>query len=122
VAWVKEASGRSEVVVTTFPDAKKTSQLTNDGALSVVSWSQDGREILVATMSGQIVAYPVSTAGGSFSAGQPKIRVPNLAYAATYASATPDHSKVLIRVVPNAAKDKGEIRLLFGWQDALRKR
>jgi hypothetical protein len=31
-----------------------------------------------------------------------------------------DHSQILIRVSPDAAKDKGEIRLLFGWQNALR--
>jgi hypothetical protein len=39
---------------------------------------------------------------------------------AAYSSATSDHSRFLIRVSPDAAKDKSEIRLLFGWQETLR--
>jgi hypothetical protein len=31
-----------------------------------------------------------------------------------------DHSRIVIRVNPDVARDTGEIRLLFGWQDALR--
>jgi eukaryotic-like serine/threonine-protein kinase len=34
-------------------------------------------------------------------------------------TATRDHSRILIRVSPDAAKDKGEMRLLFGWREAL---
>ena len=85
----------------------------------MVSWSSDGREILVATLSGHIVGYPVATDGG-FSFGQPATLVRDVGSAARYSSATRDHSRILIRVSPDAAKDKGEIRLLFGWQDALR--
>jgi hypothetical protein len=29
---------------------------------------------------------------------------------------------MLIRVSPDAAQDKGEMRLLFGWQDGVRQR
>ena len=85
----------------------------------MLSWRADGREILVATRSGQIVAYPVSTKGG-FSAGPPTVLVRGVGFAAPYSTATRDHSRILIRVSPDAAKDKGDIRLLFGWQDALR--
>ena len=35
---------------------------------------------------------------------------------------TRDHSRFIIRVGSDAASDKGEIKLLFGWQDALRQR
>jgi hypothetical protein len=65
------------------------------------------------------VAYPVSTEGG-FSHGQPTTLVRDVGYSAAYSTAARDHSRILIRVSPDAAKDKGEIRLLFGWQDALR--
>ena len=34
-------------------------------------------------------------------------------------TATRDHSRSLVRVSSDAAKDNGEIRLLFRWQDAL---
>ena len=38
--------------------------------------------------------------------------------AAQVSTATRDRSRILIGVSPDAAKGKGEIRLLFGWQDA----
>lgn len=72
----------------------------------MLSWRADGREILVATLSGHIVAYPVSTQTG-FSAGQPTIRVRDVGIAAPFSTATRDHSCILIRVSPDAAKDKG---------------
>ena len=118
VAFTSQESGRPEVYVTTFPDHRRTWPLTNEGG-RVVSWSDDGREILVATLSGHIAAYPVSTDGG-FSHGQSTTLVRNVGSAAAFSSASRDHSRILIRVSPDAAKDKGEIQLLFGWQDAFR--
>ena len=118
VAFTSQESGRPEVYVTAFPDHGRTWPLTTEGG-RVLSWSDDGREILVATLSGHIAGYPVSTDGG-FSHGQPTVLVRDVGAAAQYSSATRDHSRILIRVSPDAAKDKGEIRLLFGWQEGLR--
>ena len=120
VAFASRESGRPEVYVTTFPDHRQTWPLTTEGG-HLLSWSNDGREILVATLSGHIVGYPVSTDGG-FSRGQPTTLVRDVGSAAAYSTATRDHSRIVIRVSPDAAKDKGEIRVLFGWQDALRQR
>ncbi|MEO5895591.1 MAG: protein kinase [Vicinamibacterales bacterium] len=119
VAFTSQESGRAEVYVTTFPGRRQTWPLTTEGG-RILSWSRDGREILVATLSGHIVAYPVST-DGLFSHGQPTTLVRDAGYAATFSTATRDHSRVLLRVSPDAAKDKGEIRLLFGWQNGVRK-
>ncbi|CAN5661857.1 hypothetical protein BH18ACI5_BH18ACI5_00830 [soil metagenome] len=118
VAFTSQESGRPEVYVTSFPDHRRSWPITTEGGW-VLSWSSDGREILAATLSGHIAAYPVSTEG-DFSHGQPTILVRDVGSAAKYSAATRDHSRILIRVSPDAAKDKGEIRLLFGWQDALR--
>ena len=120
VAFTSQESGRPEVYVTTFPERRQTWPITTEGG-RVLSWRNDGREILVATLSGHIAAYPVSTDGG-FSYGQPTTLVRDVGTVAAYSSATSDHSRILIRVSPDAAKDKGEIRLLFGWQDGLRQR
>ncbi len=118
VVFTSQETGRPEVYVTTFPDRRQTWPITTDGG-RVLGWKNDGREILVATLAGHIVAYPVSTQGG-FSTGQPATLVRDVGGVAAYSAATPDHSRILIRVSPDVAKDKGEIRLLFGWQDALR--
>jgi Tol biopolymer transport system component len=118
VAFTSQESGSTEVSVTTFPGGLQTWSLTTNGG-RVLSWSKDGREILIATRSGQIVAYPVSTRDG-FSAGQPTVLVRDIGFAAPYSTATRDHARILIRVSPDAEKDKGEIRLMFSWQGALR--
>jgi Tol biopolymer transport system component len=117
VAFNSQESGRPEVYVTTFPDHRQKWPLTADGG-RVLSWGNDGREILVATLAGHIAAYPVSTDRG-FSHGEPTTLVRDLGSLAAYSTPTPDHARILIRVSPDAAKDKGEMQLLFGWQDAL---
>jgi Tol biopolymer transport system component len=118
VAFTSWESGRDEAYVTTFPERRQTWPLTTDGG-NVLSWSADGREILVATLSGHIVAYPVSTSGGNFSAGTPQVLIRNVGFDAQFAQATRDHSRILIRVPKDADKDRGEIRLLFGWAKGL---
>ena len=75
----------------------------------------DGREILVATLSGTHRAYPVSTEGG-FSAGQPTVVMRDSAMRRDSARPCAITPSILIRVSPDAAKDKGEIQ--FGWADA----
>jgi eukaryotic-like serine/threonine-protein kinase len=120
IAYTSQDTGRAEVYVTTFPERRQTWPLTTEGG-RVIGWRNDGGEILVATLSGQIVAYPV-TIDGDFSHGDPTTLVRNLGSLAPYTTPTPDHSHLLIRVSPDAAQDKGEMRLLFGWQDAVRRR
>ena len=119
VAFSSTESGREEVLVTTFPDRRQTWPLTTDGG-GILSWSADGREILVATLSGHIVAYAVDTRGGSFSAGAPRILVRNVGFDASNARAARDHSRILVRIQKDADKDRGEIRLLFGWPRGLK--
>jgi len=114
VAFGSSETGRVEVYVTTFPERRQTWPLTTDGG-HVLSWSADGKELLVATLTGHIAAYPVTTMGGSFSAGAPQVLIRNVGFDARYARATRDHSRILVRVPKDADKDRGEIRLLFGW-------
>jgi len=61
----------------------------------------------------------VSTEGG-FTSGQPTILIRDLGSSARFSSASPDHSRIVIHVSPDAAEDKGEIRLLFNWAEELR--
>jgi len=119
VAFSSTESGREEVSVTTFPERRQTWPLTTDGG-NILSWSADGREILVATLSGHIAAYPVDTRGDTFSAGAPRVLLRNVGFDAENARATRDHSRILVRVQKDADKDRGEIRLLFGWSHGLK--
>ncbi len=119
VAFTSQETGRNEVSVTTFPERRQTWPLTTEGA-NILGWSANGREILVTTLSGHIQAYPVSTAGGAFAASAPKVLIRNVGINARAARASRDHSRILIRMAKDADKDRGEIRLIFGWQKGLR--
>jgi Tol biopolymer transport system component len=119
VAFSSSETGRFETYVTTFPERRQTWPLTTDGG-QVLSWRADSKEILVATMTGHIAAYPVSITGGTFSAGSPQVLIRNVGFDAEFTQATRDHSQILIRLPKDADKDKGEIRLLFGWARTLK--
>lgn len=118
VAFTSFETGRDEAFVTTFPERRQTWPLTTEGG-KVISWSENGSEILVATRGGHIVAYPVSTSGGKFSAGAPQVLIRNVGFDAHFSRATRDHSRILVRVPKDADKDRGEIRLLYGWTQGL---
>ena len=81
-------SGRYEVYVTTFPERRQTWPLTTEGG-RVLSWRADGREILVATLSGHIAAYPVSTKEDS-PPDSPRSSSATSAARRAYSSAAPD--------------------------------
>jgi serine/threonine protein kinase len=63
----------------------------------------------------------LTTTDVAFTAGQPEMLIRHVGIDAPYVRATPDHSRIVVRVRRDAEKDKGEIRLLFGWADALRR-
>ncbi|MEO7156329.1 MAG: protein kinase, partial [Vicinamibacterales bacterium] len=118
VAFSSTESRREETYVSTFPERRQTWPLTTDGG-KPISWSADGRELLVATLTGNIVAYPVSTSGGNFSSGTPRVLLRNIGVDAQFVAALRDHSRLLVRVPKDADKDHGEIRLLFEWAKGL---
>jgi hypothetical protein len=80
--------------------------LAEAGAGQAIGWRKDGGEILVATLSGHIVVYPVTTEVG-FSHGEPTTLVRILGCLAVYTTPMQDHSRLLIRVSPDAAQDRG---------------
>jgi Tol biopolymer transport system component len=114
VAFNSLENGQAEVHVTTFPERRQTWPVTTSGG-RVISWSANGKELLVATLTGHIVAYPVSTTDGTFTAGVPQVLVRGVGFDVQYALATPDHSRILVRLPKDADKDRGEMRLLFEW-------
>ena len=120
VAFSSYETGQVQAYVTTFPDRRQTWTLTSEGGW-VRGWRKDGREIVVATLSGHLVAYPVTTEGGFRVTGPPSMLVSGLGTSAMFAVPTHDHSRFLVRVSQEANKDIGEIKLLFRWARALKK-
>ena len=71
VAYSSNESGRWEVYVTSFPEAKGKWQVSNGGGLQP-RWRGDGKELFYLSLDGKLMAVPVN-AGASFDAGAPAV-------------------------------------------------
>jgi hypothetical protein len=54
-----------------------------------------------------------------FSHAEAQILIRNVGFDAPFARPTRDHSRILARVPKDVDKDRGDIRLLFGWAAGL---
>jgi Tol biopolymer transport system component len=70
IAYTSDASGRNEVYVRAFPDAKEDFVVSKSGGSSP-RWDDDGKELYYISSDGKVMAAEVA-AGGLFQAGIPK--------------------------------------------------
>jgi eukaryotic-like serine/threonine-protein kinase len=69
VAYASNESGKWEIYVTSFPEAKGKWQLSNGGG-EQPRWRGDGKELFFLSADGKMMATPVKT-GANFDAGRP---------------------------------------------------
>jgi len=122
VAYTSNKTGRDEVWVTPFekPLEEEGWQITFEGAKGI-SWRKDGHEILVATLAGNLVGVPVSPdTGRRVGSGSDPVLVPGLGSDAPHAAANADHTRFLVKIPVDAGVRASEVRILFGWAEALR--
>jgi Tol biopolymer transport system component/predicted Ser/Thr protein kinase len=70
IAYTSDSSGRNEVYVRAFPDAKEDFVVSKGGGSSP-RWRGDGKELYYASSDGKVMAVEVA-AGGLFQPGTPK--------------------------------------------------
>ena len=70
VAFVSTDSGRPEVFVQSFPDARSRTQVSTTGGTQV-RWSADGREIFYLAPDGKLMTVSVALGGAS-----PEVKLP----------------------------------------------
>jgi Tol biopolymer transport system component len=68
IAYETNESGRSEIVVTSFPDPNGHWQVSTAGGKQP-RWRADGRELYFIATDGKLMAVPVSLSGSAFDAG-----------------------------------------------------
>ncbi|HUA62122.1 MAG TPA: hypothetical protein VML19_25420, partial [Verrucomicrobiae bacterium] len=71
VAYVSSASGRGEVVVSSFPSFAAKRQISIDGGVHPV-WRKDGQELFFQALDGRVMSAEIRTAGGKIEAGIPR--------------------------------------------------
>jgi hypothetical protein len=70
LAYETNESGRPEIVVQSFPQARGRFAVSTGGGIAP-RWSIDGREIFFIAPDGQMMAVPVDANGAIFEAGRP---------------------------------------------------
>jgi serine/threonine-protein kinase len=100
MAFVSNETGRNEVYLRSFPDGRRTLQITNDGATSPL-WSPDGRELFYFDVGFKKLTKVDVSAGETVSVGAPRTLFefstePTTVNRGTY-DITPDGQRFLIR-------------------------
>ena len=71
VAYASNESGKWEIYVTSFPDARGKWQISSSGG-EQPRWQGDGKELFYLSLDGKMMAAPVTT-GAHFDAGTPVV-------------------------------------------------
>jgi Tol biopolymer transport system component len=125
LAYVSNRSGRVETYVVRFHGDRSPPaiagapvQITSDGGRIVAGgWRKDGREIVVRSADGQVMAVPVDTRGESVTTGRPvALFRPSVDQASLQMA--PDGNRFLVTELPYAAGQT--IRVLTNWRERLR--
>jgi len=122
LAYVSNESGRTEVYVTAFPQAKGKWQVSSTGA-STPRWRRDGRELFFCQTDGILMAAEVTAEKDSFMVGSVKPlserRVFQTFYAATY-DVFPDGQRFIMDAVKPEAIH-APLTLVTNWTAELKK-
>jgi Tol biopolymer transport system component len=119
VTYDQDESGRSEVYVVSFPEARGKVQVSTNGGV-VPRWTRNGKEIVYEDFDDRIMAVDVDTSGGRVRAGTPRFlfQMPeggNLAW-----DVTADGERFLVGV-PVVRSTSRILDLVVNWPASLRK-
>jgi eukaryotic-like serine/threonine-protein kinase len=96
IAYAGPESGRAEIYVETFPPQRRRWQISTRGG-EAPRWRSDGRELFYREAGHRVMAVDVSTSGGEFHAGIPKMLF-EAAGTNRHWDGTPDGQKFLLIV------------------------
>ncbi len=118
ITYQSDESGRSEVYVTSFPDADRRWPISTAGG-SEPRWRDDGKEITFVAPGEIITTVEVSPSGESLNFGRPLalFRLPDTGFGSS-ALPTADGERLL--VIPSAEMDRtARIEVVLNWPGLL---
>jgi len=122
LAYVSNESGRPEVYVTAFPQAKGKWQVSSTGA-TTPRWRRDGRELFFCQTDGILMAAEVTAGKDSFAVGSVKAlserRIFQTPYSATY-DVFPDGQRFIMAAV-KPETIHAPLTLVTNWTAELKK-
>jgi Tol biopolymer transport system component len=119
VAYDQDESGRSEIYVVSFPEAKGRAQVSTNGGVSP-RWTRGGKEIVYQDFDDRIMAVDVdATAGIRAGTPRPLFQLPEGANGLTW-DVTADGERFLV-AVPIMKSTSRILDLVVNWPAALKK-
>jgi len=124
VAYASNESGKWEIYVTSFPDARGRWQVSSGGG-EQPRWRGDGKELFYLSADGKMMAAPVTT-GAHFDAGTPVVlfqstpRQPVLVYDLFVYDVSRDGQRFLINTQVKQA-DSSPMSVILNWPAKLDK-
>ena len=124
VAYASNESGKWEIYVTSFPDARGRWQISSGGG-EQPRWRGDGKELFYLSLDGKMMAAPVTT-GAHFDAGTPVAlfqstpRQPVLVYDLFVYDVSRDGQRFLINTQVKQA-DSAPMSVILNWPAKLEK-
>jgi eukaryotic-like serine/threonine-protein kinase len=120
LAYASNESGTNEVYVRPFPGPGGRWQVSTGGGL-VSRWSRGGRELLIETLDGRVMAFSYvashTAGGGTFAAGKPRpwteSRLRNPGGGASNYDLAPDGKRLAAIVADDASGEKPPTHLTF---------
>jgi Tol biopolymer transport system component/predicted Ser/Thr protein kinase len=121
VAFVSAESGRSQIVVASFPSFSEVRQVSADGGTAPL-WSKDGRELLFRSDT-HLMSVEIRTTGG-IQAGVPHALFPlQAAFTRSVYSPSSDGKRFLIVDSTTSSKDAGmDTIVVLNWTAELKQR
>ncbi|HKE28151.1 MAG TPA: protein kinase, partial [Bryobacteraceae bacterium] len=118
VAYDSDETGRSEVYIASFPDARRRLQVTSGGG-SFPQWGPDGRELFYISGDGMLAVVGLKNVAGGLAPSPPKQLFPLTArtYIASPYEVSADGKRFLVhQAEPNTTLD-----VVLNWPALLRK-
>jgi len=126
IAYSSNATGRTEVYLTNFPDATRRQQVSTEGGASP-RWRGDGKELFYRSREqGNMMAVKVDESGVAISLGNPRTLFPlgNISILSSVNSSfdvTPDGQRFLI-VTLNQPPRPVPLTVVTNWDAELKKK
>ena len=121
LAWASDESGRYEVFVAPFPDARGSRfQVSRDGGTQP-RWHPKGAELFFKTPDNVLTAVPVEASSSTFSVGTPTALFRIVEFTGWTYAVAPDGERFLVRE-RLAERDASPITLLTDWGSLVTRR
>jgi Tol biopolymer transport system component len=118
VAYTSTESGRTEVYVTSFPEASGKWQISTAGG-RFPRWRANGKELFYESIDGRLMGVEVESRSGNLSIGQPAALFPMNSRSGTVPfDVSPDGQRFVVNTAGDHASEP--INLVVNWPKALR--